>query len=103
MKDAEALLPNSDNTKREIGAVLRKLFNLLPTFHGDYNELLHASILNCKAMERWGRIRIVWVDNVASHLDFNRAKRQVSIFAHPGFSALWCTDEPKKGVFDRYG
>jgi hypothetical protein len=44
--------------------------------------------LNYASLHTIGKIRLAWVGDLTSHLDFDAAKRQLSIFKFPSFCAL---------------
>ena len=54
---------------------------------------LHVSSLNYASLNVIGKINIIWVDSISSHLDFNPANRQLSIFKFPSFCALSTSDD----------
>ncbi len=60
--------------------------------HARGSTTLHVSSLNYACLKMIGKIRLVWVDNLSSHLDFDFATRRLSIFKFPSFCAL-CTLE----------
>ncbi|KAI1427348.1 hypothetical protein F5Y12DRAFT_737433 [Xylaria sp. FL1777] len=84
---------DSGSAERAFGLMLASYGTILPEFCEDDGQLLSASILNYSAMWQWAHVRIQWVDHVGSHLLFNPMKRTLSIFAHPAYSAMCCSEE----------
>jgi hypothetical protein len=59
----------------------------------DSSTALYVSSLNYASLNMIGKINVVWVDSISSHLDFNSANRQLSIFKFPSFCALSTSDD----------
>ena len=49
---------------------------------------LEVSCLNYQTLSVIGKIHLVWVSDLNSHLDFDASKRQLCIFRFPSFCAL---------------
>ncbi|KAI0433438.1 hypothetical protein F5Y09DRAFT_298931, partial [Xylaria sp. FL1042] len=92
---------DSGSAERAFGLMLASYGTILPEFSDDDGQLLHASILNYSAMWQWAHVNIQWVDHVGSHLLFNPMKRTLSIFAHPAYSAIFCSGEFRKDLICR--
>ena len=54
----------------------------------EVSTVLHVASLNYAALNTIGKIHLVWVDNLTSHLEFDAANRRLSIFKFPSFCAL---------------
>lgn len=50
--------------------------------------VLEVACLNYASLHRIGKIRLEWVNDLTSHLDFDANKRQLSVFRFPSFCAL---------------
>ncbi|KAI1737182.1 hypothetical protein F4680DRAFT_468382 [Xylaria scruposa] len=50
--------------------------------------ILHVSSLEYSTLMEIGKIQVVWVSNISSHLDFDAVNRKLSIFRFPSFCAL---------------
>jgi hypothetical protein len=50
--------------------------------------VLYVASLNFASLKIVGKVRLKWVDDMNSHLDFDSASRMLSIFRHPSFCAL---------------
>ncbi|TVY82556.1 hypothetical protein LSUE1_G002864 [Lachnellula suecica] len=86
-----------DLVRRPIPAIFRHFQRTMPTgrwrhpiseSHTLESTTLHVSSLNYASLKVIGKIRLVWVDNLSSHLDFDFANRRLSIFKFPSFCAL---------------
>lgn len=53
---------------------------------------LYVSQLNYRSLSKIGKLQIVWVDNISSHLAFDPKKRILMIFALPSFCTVYETD-----------
>lgn len=91
----------ADAPHRHVGQVLRNFSDLLPSVPEDRDELLYARFLNYATLKEWAGIRIQWVDQIQSHLDFNQRKKILYIFAYPVYSALWCDEDLRIKLFDK--
>lgn len=60
-------------------------------------DTIHESSVNFFSLHTIGRVRIKWVEDLTSHLDFNRQSRTLSIFCLPTFcvSSILRTQEVK--------
>lgn len=83
--------------KRPIPAVFRQFHRAMLSTRwrspiGESKEnrpvVLEAACLNYASLHRIGKIRLEWVNDLTSHLDFDANKRQLSIFRFPSFCAL---------------
>jgi len=52
------------------------------------SAVLHVASLNYASLFRIGKIHVVWVDDLSSHLDFDATNRRLSVFKFPTFCAL---------------
>jgi hypothetical protein len=59
------------------------------------STVLHVSSLNYKSLNMIGKIHLVWVNNLTSHLDFDATNRRLSIFKFPSFCALSTLANPQ--------
>ncbi|KAI9684530.1 MAG: hypothetical protein M1822_005618 [Bathelium mastoideum] len=86
-----------DSVRRPIHAVFRQFHCTMltnrwkhpvneSTTHG--STVLHVTSLNFASLSTIGKIRLQWVDNLTSHLDFDATNRCLSIFKFPSFCAL---------------
>lgn len=83
---------------RPIPAVFRQVRRLMPTTRWRHpiggsttngtSAALEVSCLNFSTLKVVGKISLVWVSDLASHLDFDATKRQLCIFRFPSFCAL---------------
>lgn len=67
---------------------------------GDISPVLHVSTLNYESLKTIGKIRLKWVNDLSSHLDFNAQDRSLSLFRFPTFCALNTLRESRGPVFD---
>lgn len=51
------------------------------------------SSLNAPTFHQLGRIDIVWVDTIGSHLYFDQNDVKVFVFRSPASSKLWASDQ----------
>lgn len=56
------------------------------------SDLLEVANLNIATLISIGGIRIVWVKSISSHLEFDRFRRQLSLFCLPSFCMLNITN-----------
>ncbi|KAL8926614.1 MAG: hypothetical protein Q9172_001713 [Xanthocarpia lactea] len=98
-----------DIVRRPIPAVFNTLKRLLflsrwqqPTDNGwsDKSVTLYLSTVNYRSLQTIGKIRIRWVDDLSSHLDFDSATRGLSVFRFPTFCALNTLRNSRDPVFD---
>ena len=52
------------------------------------SDLLEVPYLNLATLVNVGEIQIVWVKSISSHLEFDRFRRQLSLFCLPSFCLL---------------
>lgn len=62
--------------------------------------VLYVSSLNFNSLQITGKLRLKWVDNITSHLDFNSRTRTLSIFRYPSFCALTTLGANRGAVFE---
>ncbi len=62
----------------------------------DQLAALELSCLNYSCLKAIAKIRLVWVEDMASHLDFDAAERTLSVFRFPTFCVLSILRQPKK-------
>ena len=55
-----------------------------------FHEQLVVSYLNFQTLYDIAEIRIVWVDCISLHLDFDEKKRKLKVFRFPSFCSLIC-------------
>jgi hypothetical protein len=96
-----------DMVKRPVSAIFRHFHRAMstsrwrhPIGEGDANDgpaALEVSCLNYACLRTIGKIRLVWVDDLASHLDFDAAERTLCVFKFPTFCALSILGNQTKG------
>lgn len=64
-------------------------------------KLLYLSTLNYTSLKTIGKIRIKWVEDLSSHLEFDPKNRSLSLFRFPSFCALNTLDTNRGAVFER--
>ena len=98
-----------DIVRRPIPAIFRNFQRTMSTGRwrqpiggsmNDNSTLLYVSTLNYASLKTIGKIRLNWVDNLSSHLDFNSRDRVLSIFRFPTFCALSTLEESRGPVFE---
>ncbi len=86
-----------DFVRRPIPAIFRQFQRTMPRTRwrhpiseskDDGSTVLHVNSLNYKSLRVIGKIHLVWVNNLTSHLDFDATNRRLSIFKFPSFCAL---------------
>jgi hypothetical protein len=92
MKDNLSKIPLSQTARRPIAKVFRGLRGVLDeSGHsgatvGDTDiGTIHESSVNFSSLYTIGRVRIRWVEDLASHLVFDRQYRTLSVFCLPSF------------------
>ncbi|RVX73253.1 hypothetical protein B0A52_02381 [Exophiala mesophila] len=99
-------------SQHSICETIQKFGSLLPVkgqaTDADSSEKdLYVSQLNYRSLSKIGKVRIVWVDNISSHLAFDPKKRILMIFALPSFCTVYETDHKTlskivSGYYDSY-
>ncbi|KAH8742844.1 hypothetical protein F5882DRAFT_149033 [Hyaloscypha sp. PMI_1271] len=64
------------------------------------STVLYVSTLNFSSLRTIGKIRLRWVDNISSHLEFDSRNRILSIFRFPSFCALTTLGETRGVLFE---
>lgn len=64
------------------------------------NTVLYVSSLNFGSLKALGRVRLQWVNDIDSHLDFNARSRTLSVFRHPSFCALTALGDNRGLIFE---
>ena len=64
------------------------------------SSVLHVSTLTFHSLQTIGKIRLNWVDELSSHLDFESRTRTLSVFRFPSFCALTATSESRGVVIE---
>lgn len=59
-----------------------------PTQETTDADALYESSLNFHSLQRYGKVKLRWVETLSEHLSFNPAKRQLSLFKFPSICAL---------------
>ncbi|KAL9104086.1 MAG: hypothetical protein Q9163_000938 [Psora crenata] len=54
----------------------------------EHSSVLHVSTLNFQSLQTIGKIRLSWVGDLSSHLDYEPRTRTLSVFQFPTFCAL---------------
>lgn len=92
IKNESSKTPLSQTAKRPIGKVFRGLRGVLEgsgpsaASTGDSETgTIHESSVNFFSLYTIGRVRIRWVEDLASHLVFDRQHRILSVFCLPSF------------------
>lgn len=92
VKDESSKTPLSQTSKRPIGKVFRGLRAVLErsgqsaaTTGDSETGTIHESSVNFFSLYTIGRVRIRWVEDLASHLVFDRQHRILSVFCLPSF------------------
>jgi hypothetical protein len=92
MKDESSNMWMSQNARRPISMVFRALRGVLErsghsgSTVGDTEiGTIHESSVNFFSLYTIGRVRIKWVEDLASHLVFDRQYRTLSVFCLPSF------------------
>lgn len=49
---------------------------------------LYVSSLNYASLKTISKVKLVWVNSLTNHLDFNATSRQLSIFRFPSYCAI---------------
>ena len=68
----------------------------------EQSSVLHVSTLEFQSLQDMGKIRIRWVDDLSSHLDFDSRKRNLAVFRFPSFCALTVAVEKRSTVFEGF-
>ena len=64
------------------------------------SSVLHVSTLNFQSLQTIGKIRLSWVSDLSSHLDFEPRTRTLSVFRFPTFCALTTAVESRGTVLE---
>lgn len=68
---------------------------------GGSDEVLYQSSLDYFSLYAIGRVKITWVDNITSHLVFDRPNRNLSVFAYPSFCVANVLGKPRIAALNR--
>jgi hypothetical protein len=94
-----------ENAQRPVDELLRSFGELLPkrrtileidTINAtktDFNMKYHVSNLNVATLKQLADVKIVWVDAVSAHLDFNPTIPALCIFKAPSYCKLHTSNE----------
>lgn len=52
-----------------------------------HDNFLYASSVNYFSLATFGRVKLEWLDDISSHLVFDRQKRKLSVFRFPSYCA----------------
>ncbi|KAF2259243.1 hypothetical protein CC78DRAFT_475942 [Lojkania enalia] len=86
-----------DYVRRPIPAIFRQFHRTMSTTRWrypiregttDHSVSLEIASLNYASLNMIGKIELVWVDDLTSHLEFDVTKRRLSIFRFPSFCAM---------------
>ena len=66
----------------------------------EHSSVLHASTLNFQSLQTIGKIRLSWVGDLSSHLDYEPRTRTLSVFQFPTFCALTTVMENRGVVLE---
>lgn len=87
---------------RSVGSSAQVLDNTR-TPKSTLEDMLHVSSLNYNSLSTIGRVRLKWVDNLTSHLAFDRTKRELSVYQYPSFCATKILSQKHRvDVLERY-
>ena len=100
-----------DIVRRPVPAVFRKFQRIMRTSRwrrpigsgshdGEASTVLHVSTLNYESLKTIGKVRLKWVTDLSSHLDFNAQDRTLSLFRFPTVCALNTLKEGREPVFE---
>lgn len=64
------------------------------------STVLFTSTLNYDSLKTIGKIRLRWVDDLSSHLDFDSQNRSLSVFRFPSLCALGALEKSRGPIFD---
>ena len=64
------------------------------------SQMIHASSIAYYGLKKFGKIRIVWVNSLTAHLDFDPLTRKLMLFRLPSFCALNCISGESSGFFE---
>lgn len=81
---------------RPIDELIRSLGETLPRNKSSVSTLnarFQVSTLNASTLHQLGRIDIVWVDTISSHLYFDDVDGKLFVFRSPSSSKLWDSDQ----------
>ncbi|CDM37577.1 unnamed protein product [Penicillium roqueforti FM164] len=83
-------IPLGQSARRPIKKLFRAIKGTLEDTRHDgatATDILYESSVNCYSLYTIGRVRVKWVENLASHLAFDRQSRTLSVFCLPTFCA----------------
>ena len=64
------------------------------------SQMIRASSIAYYGLKKFGKIRIVWVNSLTAHLDFDPFTRKLMLFRLPSFCALNCISGESFGFFE---
>lgn len=59
-------------------------------------DALKATYLSYYSLTRLAEIKVIWVDSLAEHLEFDRRQRVLKLYRFPSFCALLCSADSEK-------
>lgn len=66
----------------------------------EHSSVLFVSTLNFQSLQTIGKIRLKWVNDLSSHLDFESRKRTLSLFRFPSFCAMTTAVESRGLLYE---
>lgn len=60
------------------------------------SHMIHVSSIAFYALKKFGKIKIVWVNSLSAHLEFDTLTRTLMLFRLPSFCALFCVSRESR-------